>query len=431
LQRSTNHYKATFLFIGILFFLTTPDLAFTLAPDQILVIANKNAAHSVGLAKYYMKKREIPKDHLLKLWVSDKEWITREAYEKDVVVRIRKYLKNQDPLRLIRCLVLINGLPLKVNPPKMTAKEEREVIKLKEKYESLSKQLKNMKDSEGDQFNNLKSELKRIKKRIDSLKKINQKSSLDSEIALVLEDNYPLSGWIPNPYFLGYRGKKMKEMPQKAFMVSRLDGPTYETVRRIIDDSVMTEKKGLKGIAYFDARWPNPGDKKVSSYAYYDKSIHLAAGLVKKNALMPVVIENTKELFKPDECPEAALYCGWYKLSHYVDAFAWQPGSIGYHIASGECATLKSKNSQVWCKMMLEKGVAATIGPVSEPYVQAFPIPALFFGSLIQGQYTLAECFALSNPFLSWKMVLIGDPLYNPFKNKQAAIEDDSQETLK
>jgi len=28
--------------------------------------------------------------------------------------------------------------------------------------------------------------------------------------------------------------------------------------------------------------------------------------------------------------------------------------------------------------MMLEKGVEATLGPVSEPYLQAFPVPEIF-----------------------------------------------------
>ncbi len=63
----------------------------------------------------------------------------------------------------------------------------------------------------------------------------------------------------------------------------------------------------------------------------------------------------------------------------YVDAFKWQPGAVGYHIASSECSTLKAAGSQVWCKMMLEKGVAATLGPVGEPYLQAFPPPEVFF----------------------------------------------------
>ena len=67
---------------------------------------------------------------------------------------------------------------------------------------------------------------------------------------------------------------------------------------------------------------------------------------------------------------------------------------------------------------MLEKGIAATVGPVAEPYLQSFPQPEIFFGCIIDGRFTLAECYALSNPFLSWQMVLIGDPLYRPFSRK-------------
>ena len=138
---------------------------------------------------------------------------------------------------------------------------------------------------------------------------------------------------------------------------------------------------------------------------------------VRKTGVMPVVLDEKERLFQPGECPEAALYCGWYSLGKYVDAFTWVTGAVAYHVASAECVTLKNPASTMWCKLMLEKGVAATIGPVGEPYLESFPQPELFFGLLIDGRLTLAECFALSSPCLSWKMVLIGDPLYRPFKH--------------
>jgi uncharacterized protein (TIGR03790 family) len=71
----------------------------------------------------------------------------------------------------------------------------------------------------------------------------------------------------------------------------------------------------------------------------------------------------------------------------------------------------------VWCKRILEEGAAATIGPTSEPYLQAFPVPEIFFAALLDGRLTLAECYGISKPFWSWQMVLIGDPLYRPFVN--------------
>ena len=128
-----------------------------------------------------------------------------------------------------------------------------------------------------------------------------------------------------------------------------------------------------------------------------------------------MVLDDKPDLFQKGQCPKAALYCGWYSLGKYVDAFDWVPGAVGYHIASSECTTLKQRGSQVWCKRMLEEGAAAVVGPTSEPYVQAFPVPELFFGLLVSGRLSLAECYILSTPFLSWQMVLVGDPLYRPF----------------
>ena len=64
---------------------------------------------------------------------------------------------------------------------------------------------------------------------------------------------------------------------------------------------------------------------------------------------------------------------------------------------------------------MISAGVAATIGPVDEPFLAAFPLPDEFFPLLLTGQYTLAECYWRTVPFTSWQMILVGDPLYKPF----------------
>lgn len=413
------------LAILILLFIL-PDICLALEPDEILVVANRNAAKSVGLARYYMEKRKIPEKNLIKLWVTDNETCSRVDYEKKVVAPVRRYLEKVNPRWSIRCLVIMYGMPLKVASPELTIKEENEIKNLRIKKQKLENQLKNLMEENPTSSNhteikaNLKKELQDINKKISSFnRKTDRGSSLDSELALLLEDNYTLSGWIPNPYFIGFNKQKLLIEKDKVLMVSRLDGPSDEIVKKIIDDSIKAEENGLKGIAYFDARWPDPGDKKVAGYGFYDKSIHRAADILKKNETLPVVKDDTNELFKQGECPEAAIYCGWYRLANYVDAFVWQPGSIGYHIASSECATLKRKESRVWCKMMLEKGIAATVGPVGEPYVQAFPVPEIFFGFLADGNLTLAECYIVSLPYLSWKMVLIGDPLYRPFKNQK------------
>lgn len=413
---SLKIYLLSAIFVIVCFF---TDTCMGLERDEILVVANMNAARSAGLAKYYMRKRDIPNKNLIKLWITDKELCSRSDYEKKVVQPIRRYILQNQSKSHIRCLLIMYGIPLNVSPPELSSEEKMELTSLTNEKNRIENYLKTIKKEKSDKEKKIKTELQNIKKRISTFnKKKDRGSSLDSEIALVLEENYSLDGWIPNPYYLGFQNKELSITKDKVLMVSRLDGLSDTMVKRIIDDSLYAEENGLKGKAYFDARWPDPGDKNVTGYGFYDKSIHRAADIVKESEFMPVVVNDTQELFKPGECSDAALYCGWYRLSRYVDAFNWQIGSVGYHIASGECTTLKNKNSQIWCKMMLEKGIAATIGPVSEPYVQAFPVPEIFFKFLTEGYLSIAECYLISTPYLSWKMVLVGDPLYRPFKKE-------------
>lgn len=412
----------TWLLIGMLVFFLPLNVSAVLDPREVRVVANRAAWGSLDLAEYYMEKRGIPKENLIKLWITDKEWCSREEFEKEAVLPIRRHLGKKDPLRMTRCLVTMYGIPLKVSPPALTAEEKKTLESLKGAQSRLSKQLAEAKAQKSDAEKHIGKELDAVNKKIRKVQKSDHRSSFDSEIALVLKKDYPLSGWLPNPYFIGFKGKTLALKPDEVLLVSRLDGPTEAIVRRIIDDSMAAEAEGLEGIAYFDARWPKPDEEKAKKlkmgYGFYDFSIHRAAERVRNDGRMPVVVDDRAALFEPGTCPRAALYCGWYSLARYVDAFSWQKGAVGYHIASSECGTLRQNNSRVWCKNMLEKGAAATVGPVGEPYVQAFPVPELFFALLLEGRLSLAEVYAASVPFWSWQMVLVGDPLYRPFKQQ-------------
>jgi uncharacterized protein (TIGR03790 family) len=387
-----------------------------LLSEEVLVIANRHCPKGVRLARYYMAQRAIPKGNFLLVGVADKELCSRQVYDTKIAKPVRQFLKHQDPMNKILCLVTVYGIPLKIEPPVISAQDKEAAAALRVRRKSLNQEMTRLGERKEKQVNKIKSEIASINQRLESLTKRSQRSSLDSELALVSAKPYDLSGWVPNPYFVGFKNRILPVDKKNVKMVSRLDGPSSRLVRRIIDDSIHVEKHGLKGTAYFDARWVEPDGDKLKGYALYDKSIHRAAARVKDSGRIKVVVDDKMTLFKSGEAPAAALYCGWYSLAKYVDAFEWRRGAVGYHIASSECRTLKRGGSQVWCKRMLDKGVAATIGPTSEPYVQAFPPPEIFFGLLVDGRLTLAECYAVSVPFWSWQMVLIGDPLYRPFK---------------
>ncbi|NWH06073.1 TIGR03790 family protein [Desulfobacter latus] len=391
------------ILFSLLRFSAMPALA--LSPDEVLVIANRNAARSPGLAAWYMAKRQIPKKNLLLVFITDKETCSRDAYLKKIVPRVRRALKKN---RKINAIVTMYGLPLRISSPGMTNEEQARMDRLTAKKEMLN----TLKEKNGQLTDEQKKALSQVNKKIKELKASTDKTaSFDSELMLVKKDRYTLNFWLPNPFFLPWRSQKTAIGKSDVIMVSRLDGADPSIVKRIVNDGIEAETKGLSGTAYFDARWKDPGQKNVAGYGLYDKSIHNAASRLKKKG-MTVILDDEQDLFQPGDCPNTALYCGWYSLANYVNAFTWEKGAVGYHIASSECATLKRKNSNVWCKKMLDNGIAATVGPVGEPYVQSFPMPEIFFDFLARGELTLVESYLVSLPYLSWKQVLVGDPLY-------------------
>ncbi len=252
----------------------------------------------------------------------------------------------------------------------------------------------------------------------------NTSASVDSELTLLLIDDFQLSNWLINPFL-----KKYSKVPgiefirRKTIMVCRLDAPSTDMAKRMVDDAVEIEESGLGGKVYIDARGMD--DTKQNSYSRYDKHLRNLHSIIKSKSSLPVVLDNEPGLFPKKSCADAALYAGWYSLAKYVDAFEWKKGAVAFHIASSEASTLRQEGSQVWCKRMIEEGVAATLGPVSEPYLGSFPLPDVFFPLLMTGKLTLLETYFKSIPFISWRIILIGDPLYTPFKKNPAIDLDD------
>ncbi len=372
-----------------------PISCFSLEPEEILVVANRRMEGSREIAHYYMDRRRIPKYNFLSLSLSVNETMSRTEYDQVLKKSVLDKLKKLRSKRRIEAIVLIYGVPLKVAQP-LPDLADLEHLQQLHSNETLSP--------------------KERSREINRLRKLNMRAAVDSELALVRAGEYELDGWIKNPYFLGFQGEDLPMTKDQVLLVCRLDGPDTATVYRIINDSLDAEKNGLQGKAYFDARWPMPEKSSLSAYKQYDQSIHRAAAAVKKR--MPVIVDEQEGLFPEKSCPEAALYCGWYSLARYVDSFNWQKGAIGYHIASAECDSLRDRSRPLWCREMLDHGVAATIGPVHEPYVQGFPLPEIFFSKLVEGYLSLGESYLVSLPYLSWQTVLIGDPLYQPFSPK-------------
>jgi uncharacterized protein (TIGR03790 family) len=245
-------------------------------------------------------------------------------------------------------------------------------------------------------------------------------AAVDSELALLWHGRFPVDLWTANPLYTGRFADPAHPDEPRTLFVSRLDGPTPAVVRRMIDDAVATEKEGLRGRFYIDARG-TPGD---DPYAQTDQRLLALAKRVEDVEHLPMVLDRLEPVFPPNSCPQAALYCGWYNHKQYVPAFQFVRGAVGWHIASSEAVSLRTPKGY-WCPHLLQDGCVATLGPVREPYLASFPDPDDFFALLLCGRFTLAEVFGYTQPALSWQMILLGDPLYRPFAKNPVLDADE------
>jgi uncharacterized protein (TIGR03790 family) len=237
-------------------------------------------------------------------------------------------------------------------------------------------------------------------------------AATDNELALLWWNYYPRRGWIRNPLNLRFSDRSIP-----ALMVMRLDGPDPATVRRMMQTSVDVEKTGIQGIVAIDARGLPPIDAKGNPdpYGEFDETLRHLAYLLRTTTDLKIKLGDEDLVFPAHSVKNVAFYCGWYSVAKYIPGCDFNPGAVGYHVASYEMVTLHAPSS-LWVRGLLNDGVVATLGSVAEPGLQAFPKPDEFFPLLLTGKLTMSEVYWKTTPFTSWMISFIGDPLYTPCK---------------
>lgn len=354
--------------------------------DAIAVIYNSKVPESKTLATYYASQRNIPIENLIGLPLPDVDQISRQEYIDKIEIPIRKEFRDRNWWNLtttaqglklpsknkIRLLVTVRGVPFGINRVPITA------------------------DPKAPKSNN-------------PFPAANE-ASVDSELTVIGIHELPIAGPINNKYFKSTKPFTQENLPFE-MLVGRIDGPSYATAKRLIDDAIATEKTGLWGMAYLDLR------KSGSGYELGDKWL---TNIESQNWLqgIPTVIDkNTQTYLTNYPMRDAALYYGWYTGN--VNGPFLNPdlklkkGAIAVHLHSFSAQNLRHPNTK-WVGPLLEKGAAATLGNVYEPYLQVSHNFDLFNKRLLDGS-TLVEAAQSSIPALSWQGVVIGDPLYRPF----------------
>ena len=271
---------------------------------------------------------------------------------------------------------------------------------------------------------------------IDYLEERHGSAAFDSELSLVRwrvhPHNYPggspyavsVQGgrgqpqWFPNPLF--YRdafGPRTSAVP--TLMVTRLDGPSPELVKAMIATGVRTEQRGLKGRIVIDSLGYRPGAEPEGKQGYgtFDQTLRDLRDVLAGRPGLDVLFDDKPDVLPAGSASNVALYCGWYAVNAYVPSCTFAGGAIGMHVASYTMTTLRPTDGNPnWAAGLLSNGCVATVGPVAEPFLSAFPRPDDFFPLVLTGKLTLAECYWRTVPIAAWQMTCVGDPLYTPYK---------------
>ena len=369
--------------------------------ESVVLVYNSNLPASKQVADHYAAKRHVPAEQILSFALPEGERITRSEFETKLEqplwneLRSRKLLVYDEnpPVNSatsaaqrcnlvsakVRYIVLCYGVPLKIDPDPS----------LKE-----------------DATQKLVPELKR------------NEAAVESELILLpmLDQKFPLTGPVINP--LHNATNRAQFHPTNGVMiVTRVDGPSPEIAMGLVDKALEAEKNGLWGHVYVDTRGVTDPAAKQG-----DDMFKAAAELARLYGF-EVINETSSRTFPPTTpLSDIAFYFGWYDQSvsgPFTNGFAeFRPGAIAYHLHSFSSRTLRYPNDW-WTGPLLARGATATLGCTEEPYLQSTPHMNSLFYRFVNLGFTFGEATLASQPWLSWQITAIGDPLYRPFAKNQ------------
>jgi tetratricopeptide (TPR) repeat protein len=226
-----------------------------------------------------------------------------------------------------------------------------------------------------------------------------------------------------NPLISGPRGNTLYAYTNSAYlnptngilMVARLDGPTAEIAKGLVDKALQAEREGLWGRAYFDARG-------VTNHYKLGDDIILGAEKTAARHGFETTLDKTEAVFPPGfPLSHIGLYVGWYEFN-VAGAMAqakleFMPGAFAYHLHSYSAQTIRNPNER-WVGPLLARGATCTMGCTEEPYLEGTPDVSVFIARWLFLGYSFGEAAYTSQKYLSWQTTVVGDPLYRPFSKK-------------
>jgi uncharacterized protein (TIGR03790 family) len=360
-----------------------PDASAQTAANLLLVV-NENSPESVAIGEHYAKVRSVPREHIVLVKASPKETVSYADYAQAIESPIAEKLTRASLQDRILYIVLTKGVPIRIAGT-----------------------------------GGLRGTV----------------SSVDSELTLLYRKlvghSIALAGREPNPYFLGDKpiaeARRFSRLTSEIYLVTRLDGYSVEDVVKLIDRGVQPAQTGQ---FVLDQR------RHLLDRGGGDRWLADAAARLEPAAPGRVLLENTRELAKTDR-----PVLGYYSWGSNDDSnrrrgagLTFAPGALAGMFVSTDGRTfveppadwvpgpsnrpagMFGSGSQSLAADLIREGATGVSAHVDEPYLDATVRPHILFPAYLAG-FNLVESFYLATPFLSWRNLVIGDPLCAPFRD--------------
>jgi uncharacterized protein (TIGR03790 family) len=337
-------------------------------PDSVLIVVNSNSPVSKTIGEYYARRRSVPAKNVCAIRTAPAEEIQRTVYEAEIARPIAECLKARRLTEQILYLVTTMGVPLKIAGPGGPGGEQ---------------------------------------------------ASVDSELTLLYGDlhgaEHPLAGMVPNPLFQK-EDQAFTHPKFPVYLVTRLAGYEFADVKAMVDRSLEARNRGVVVI-----------DLKSSSDDTGNDWLRSAAIRLPKGRVVfdesTTVVEGTRNVIG---------YASWGSndpnRKRRATGFGWLPGAIVTEFVSTNARTF-ARPPETWSlgtwgnKLSwfdgspqsltadyIHEGVTGASGHVYEPYLSLTPRPDVLLPMYLGGR-NLAESYYTAMRGLSWRNVVIGDPL--------------------
>jgi uncharacterized protein (TIGR03790 family) len=351
----------------------------SLLNQQVLIIINSKSESSKEIGQFYARKRNIQPPNICLIQTDPVSIIERKVYENEIRDPVADHIRKNQLQDQILYIVTTKGVPSIIN---------------------------------GDP--GIMGDL----------------ASVDSELTLLykyLLGSFSLDfGKVSNPYFTPslQTGERIPfdRSNQEIYLVTRLSGKTTNDTLTLIEKG---QALATDGAFAFDLA----SQKRDLTYSRFQSAAELLRSMKKT-----VFFEDTANWLS--ESDELAGFCiainQLDQSAKNMPDYKWSPGAIGL-LFGGEWSLETNQDGEDLSRSpipvvnrLIEKGVSGTAIFLADPGAPGFPLPQILFMAYLNG-HNLAESFYLATQYLSWRQVVIGDPLMAPFNKTDTVSKTETQ----